>query len=127
MRLDPEEMRHGTRVPLDGKQLYLDTCELPDYVAFMGDLKIVKDNKEICNLHFCIDTYCEDFGSRFAEMKIKRIANMHLIGHPLLNTQWVRRTTYGTGSQEGQERFVLEKYLDSKNFVYANYCYERVF
>ena len=127
MRLDPEEMRHGTRVPLDGKQLYLDTCELPNYVAFAGDLKIVKDNKEICNLHFCIDIYCEDFGSRFAEMKLKRIANMHLIGHPLLNTCWVRRTTRGTGSREGEERFVLEKYIDENNFVYANYHYERMF
>ena len=127
MRLDPDEMRHGTRVPLDQKQLYLDTCELPNYVAYMGDLKIVKDNNQICYLHFCLDTDCENFGSRFAEMKLKRIANMYLIGHPLLNTHWVRRTTRGTGSQEGEERFVLEKYIDGNNFVYANYHYERVF
>ena len=119
MRLDPDEMRHGTRVPLDGKQLYLDTCELPDYVAYMGDLKIVKDNKEICNLHFCIDTYCEDFGSRFAEMKLKRIANMHLIGHPLLDVPWVRKSNR-------DKSFAMEKMLDKNNYVKIVYEYFRL-
>lgn len=127
MKLDPEQLRHGTHIPLDGKQLYLDTCELPNYVAFMGDLKIIKDNEEVCNLDFCIDTYCEDFGSRFAEMKLKRIANMYLIGHPLLNERWTRRTLSDSDSGTMQQRFVLEKYLDSRNYVYANYYYYRMF
>ena len=125
MKINTEQLTHGTRIIHDGKPIYLKTWELMDVVAYMGELEIVVDGKTICDTRFCYDIYCDEFGSRFAEMKLKRVANMYLLGHPLLNVPWKQRTVPDPDPEKDHKRFILKKRLDQNNYVCANYYYYR--
>lgn len=125
MKIDPKLLNRGTRITIDEKPIYLKIFELMDIIAYMGNLKIVLDNEVVCETEFCYDIYCGTFGERFAEMKLKRVANMYLLGHPLLDVPWIQKTIPCPVPQKGNEQFILEKQLDAVNYVRAEYSYYR--
>ena len=120
------KLTKNTNILIGGKTLHLFANDILDTIFNFGHLKIVTDNKVIYDSPLCFDIFEKKINDLYAEMIIKRAANVHLLGHPLLDAPWSTRMLPCSNPYNNDERTVWEKYLDSGNYVYAYYYYCRL-
>lgn len=123
MKINTELLRKGTCVMHDGKPIHLQSYETMDYAGYIGDLKIVLNKEVVCDTQFCYNIYCDNFGEPFAEMKLTRLINMYLYGHPLLDVPFTKtKTPYDDHPEYRHDyHYVWEKFQSPENYVRADF------